>query len=81
MNLFYVFEHCPYGNLSKFLDKKERLDEELTAIYMSEILLALEELHSHGVMHRDLKPENIMLDRNFHLKLIDFGEAKSDGLE
>ena len=27
-------------------------------------------------MHRDLKPGNIMLDTNFNLKIIDFGDAK-----
>jgi len=27
-------------------------------------------------MHRDLKPQNIMLDKNFNLKVIDFGDAR-----
>lgn len=27
-------------------------------------------------MHRDLKPENLMLDEKYHLKIIDFGDAK-----
>jgi serine/threonine protein kinase len=27
-------------------------------------------------MHRDLKTQNIMLDENFNIKIIDFGEAK-----
>ena len=27
-------------------------------------------------MHRDLKPENIMLNEKYHLKVIDFGDAK-----
>jgi serine/threonine protein kinase len=27
-------------------------------------------------MHRDLKPQNIMMDENFNVKFIDFGDAK-----
>jgi serine/threonine protein kinase len=27
-------------------------------------------------MHRDLKPGNIMLDENYNIKIIDFGDAK-----
>lgn len=27
-------------------------------------------------MHRDLKPLNIMLDKNYNIKVIDFGDAK-----
>ena len=27
-------------------------------------------------MHRDVKPLNLILDENYNIKLIDFGEAK-----
>ena len=27
-------------------------------------------------MHRDLKPQNLMLDENFNIKFIDFGDAR-----
>ena len=32
-------------------------------------------MHSNGIAHRDLKLENIMFDKDFNLKLIDFGFA------
>jgi len=29
-------------------------------------------------MHRDLKPQNLMLDENYNIKVIDFGDAKKE---
>lgn len=44
--------------------------------YASEIIVALEYLHSLSVVYRDLKPENLLLDKDGHLKITDFGFAK-----
>jgi serine/threonine protein kinase len=43
---------------------------------LAEIILAIEHLHSHGILHRDLKPENILLGADGHVCLTDFGLAK-----
>jgi len=45
-------------------------------IYIAEIILAVEALHQLGYIHRDLKPGNFLIDKDGHLKLIDFGLSK-----
>lgn len=39
------------------------------------MLDALMYLQENGMSHRDIKPENIMLDKDFQIKLIDFGSS------
>lgn len=44
--------------------------------YASQIILALEYLHSLSIVYRDLKPENLLIDSIGNLKITDFGFAK-----
>lgn len=47
----------------------------LKVIYNS--LIAISFLHFCNVMHRDIKPANILLDSKCHVKICDFGLARS----
>ena len=75
-NLLILMDYIPGGELSSYLNREKRFDEEKARLYICEILLALEALHSLHVAYRDLKPGNILLDSEGHTVLIDFGLAK-----
>jgi serine/threonine protein kinase len=62
------------------LRKAYRFTEDRTKFYAAEIILALDYLHTLGIVYRDLKPENILIDRKGHLALTDFGLSKA-GME
>lgn len=53
---------------------KIRKKEEKWRIFR-QILEALQYIHSLGMIHRDLKPSNVFLDKNYNVKLGDYGLA------
>ncbi|KAL4444736.1 hypothetical protein ABPG74_015944 [Tetrahymena malaccensis] len=77
-HLVITMDYCPGGDLYTYLLQKKRFEEELAVKYLSEILLAVEELHYHDVIYRDMKPENIVLGSDGHVKLIDFGLSREN---
>jgi len=44
---------------------------------MYQILKGMKYLHSSEIIHRDLKPSNILINSDCHLKICDFGLARS----
>jgi len=53
-----------------------KIPEKQAQLWIAEMVLAIEYLHSKDVAHRDIKPENALLDNEGHLRLTDFGFAK-----
>ena len=49
---------------------------KLAKQFTAEIVGALNFLRKNMIVHRDLKPGNLLLDKNYHLKLIDFATCK-----
>uniref|UniRef100_A0A8D2NAQ6 Ribosomal protein S6 kinase n=1 Tax=Zonotrichia albicollis TaxID=44394 RepID=A0A8D2NAQ6_ZONAL len=74
--LYLILDFLRGGDVFTRLSKEVMFTEEDVKFYLAELALALDHLHSLGIVYRDLKPENILLDEAGHIKLTDFGLSK-----
>lgn len=74
----YLIIDLGVGVLSSILQNMpaNRLPPWKAHYYFSQLINAVEFIHSLGVIHKDIKPENLVIDGNDVLKLIDFGVAE-----
>ncbi|MBD3334341.1 MAG: protein kinase [Candidatus Eisenbacteria bacterium] len=75
---FLTMEHVQGESLASRL-ARGRLGVTATLRIGLQIALALEAAHARAIIHRDLKPENVMVSPGEHVKVLDFGIAKSIG--
>tara|TARA_B110000285_G_C14792177_1_gene453522 strand:- start:67 stop:279 length:213 start_codon:yes stop_codon:yes gene_type:complete len=69
-------EYCQGGDLGQQVRLKKKMSEGDARKYVCELILAIEHLHKNKIIYRDLKPENVALNKEGHVKLIDFGLSK-----
>ncbi|KAI8881359.1 Pkinase-domain-containing protein [Backusella circina FSU 941] len=74
--LHMILDFAVGGELFRHLDHEGMFSEPMAVFYAAELVLALEHLHSLGIVYRDLKPENCLLDAAGHVVLTDFGLSK-----
>ncbi|KAG3116074.1 hypothetical protein PI124_g5535 [Phytophthora idaei] len=80
-NLAMVMEHCPMGDLRRFLAESGRLlswsrDKIRMAVGIAQALRYIHE-RDPPIIHRDLKFKNILLTDTLEAKIIDFGVSRS----
>jgi len=79
--LYLVMEFCGGGDLMTILMREDILTENQTKFYIAELAAAINAVHELDFVHRDLKPDNILIANTGHIKLSDFGLAKSFNTE
>ena len=74
--LYYVMPYIEGESLREKLAKEGELPITDAVRILKEVVDALAEAHSNGVVHRDIKPDNVML-KGRHALVTDFGVAKA----
>ena len=75
-NLYLVMDLLTGGDLRYHIALKRTFSESETRFFISNMIIALEYIHSKNIIHRDIKPENLVLESTGYLRITDFGVAK-----
>jgi tRNA A-37 threonylcarbamoyl transferase component Bud32 len=75
---FIVMELVEGQTLQALLQARQRLPLDESIGLLAQAALALDHAHANQVVHRDVKPGNIMIEPSGHVKVMDFGIAKSE---
>ncbi|OHS97517.1 AGC family protein kinase [Tritrichomonas foetus] len=81
--IYIVMEFCPGGDLQSLIREtracRSYIREDQIWLSLSELAVALKDCHCgpEVILHRDIKPGNVFIDGDGHVKLGDFGLARS----
>ncbi|OTF83113.1 cell division cycle 7-related protein kinase-like protein, partial [Euroglyphus maynei] len=69
----------PIVEHDRFQDYLTDLTMDEVRSYIRNLLIALDRVHSHGIIHRDIKPSNFLYNRSKgQFALVDFGLSQSE---
>jgi len=70
---YVIVELGEKGALFEMLQNKGHFPAKISRTFFKQIVDGLHSLHHNNVAHRDIKLENFVVDKNYKLKMIDFG--------
>ncbi|MFI5896341.1 protein kinase [Actinoplanes sp. NPDC051513] len=78
---YLVMEYIDGTPLSKRIEAAGRLPVAETMTIVAQVADALQVAHEAGIVHRDVKPSNLLVRPGGAIVLVDFGVARSAGVE
>jgi serine kinase len=76
--VFLALEFASGGLLFEVCETLGGLGEEMSRVFIKEILSGLAYMQDKGISHRDLKLENILVTSDYKIKIADFGFATTN---
>jgi serine/threonine-protein kinase len=75
---YIVMEHIEGENLKTLINRDAPLPVSQAVAIAEAVAYGLDSAHRSGMIHRDIKPQNILVTHEGHVRITDFGIAKSD---
>lgn len=72
---YIAFKLAEHGDLFDLISKNGPLNEQMAWFSFRQVLEGINYCHRKGITHRDLKLENLLIDKEFDIKIADFGFA------
>jgi serine/threonine-protein kinase NIM1 len=71
--LYIFMEYAADGELYTKINQDGRMNEKTCKELFSQIVAAVDHMHSHNIIHRDIKAENVFFADSTTIKVGDFG--------
>ena len=75
---YIVMEYVRGKTLKQLIASRGALDTQEAITIMKQLVDAVREAHSHGIIHRDIKPQNVLIKDDGTIKITDFGIALAE---
>jgi serine/threonine protein kinase len=79
VNYYLLTDYFSSGDIYAQIAGTGKMTSTQVRCLIAELIVALEHVHSKGVIHRDVNPTNILVDEEGHIALADFGISRSFG--